>query len=150
MGLWLLVCGLLFRWMPAAGGVFVIVWLIRSYMMSLRADSHGLIVTNRFWRYRIPWEDVDAIRAPSGIIGRYGVALTLAIERKRRFFTVPVNATLGLRLADRERVAHDLAEVAKNHGYDVAGGSERQYERESAEQHESSSLWDRPTPPPGS
>jgi hypothetical protein len=47
-----------------AAGLYLVVFVLRSFSMRMTADAAGIVVVNRFWRYVIPWENVsETIRA---------------------------------------------------------------------------------------
>jgi hypothetical protein len=112
-----------------AAGFLVLVG-VRSSMARCSADAHGIVVTNRLVRHRIPWAEVRGVWVP-GRQYRSGLFPTIRIERRGSlFFSISVYSALGLR-RDRLQVAcHELQSLAARSGYSVVAGSEEEVETE--------------------
>jgi hypothetical protein len=110
-------------WWGAGCAAFVLVFLVRSRAARLRVDGSGLEVTNRFTKHRIPWNQVTGVWVPEP--DRYAFVRTLRIERRRgRLFSVSVVAALGMGREELRLAAHDLADLARQHGAEIkAAGS---------------------------
>jgi hypothetical protein len=111
-------------WITAAAASFLAILVLRSCFLGLRADSDGLVVTNRFVRHHIPWHDVRGIWSP----GRSSYVLfpTVRIERRHSvWFSISAYATLGMSREQRHAVTVDLAELGQQNGYLEAERSEQ-------------------------
>jgi hypothetical protein len=114
-------------WRSLAGASWIALFEFRTLRASLRADSTGLVVTNRFVRHRISWEDVRGIWVPKG---GFDLVPTVRIERRHgAWFSISVYATLGLRRERLREVALEVVALAREHGYEIVGGSEAEVEQ---------------------
>jgi hypothetical protein len=115
-------------WWGAAAAAFLVVFFVRSHAARVRVDVFGIAVTNRFVKHRIPWDQVTGVWGPEP--DRYDFIRTLRVERRRgALFSVSVVAALGMSREQLRLAAHDLAELARQHGADIkAAGSAAEVE----------------------
>lgn len=121
------------EWLATASAAgFLVLFFVRSHAAKVRVDAFSVTVTNRFIRHRIPWGKVTGVWVPEP--GAHEFVRTLRIERRRgALFSVSVVAALGM---DREQLrlaAHELAELARQHGAEIkAAGSAAEVEAQLA------------------
>ena len=115
-------------WVALAAACFLLLVGLRSYMARCTADSSGLVVSNRFFRHRIPWAQVRGIWVP-GRKAQFDLAPSLQVERRGSlWFSISVYATLGMRRDHLRAIALDLVALAEQNGYSIIGGSAEEVE----------------------
>jgi hypothetical protein len=118
-------------WVAACAAAYLVVFELRSLALGLRADSYGVVVTNRFVRHRIPWRDIRGILVHRWSWSGSEVIPTVLIERRHSlWFSIAVYATLGMTVDQRRAVARDLATLADQNGYSIVWGSETEVEEQ--------------------
>ena len=119
--LWILACLGLFvgGWQAIVCASGLVLFEVRSYLTTARADAEGVVISNRLRRLRIPWAEVEAVYAFDAM-NRGGVIKTVAVHRRDKVLARQwIEATLYMRREARERVACELVEVARQHGYEL-------------------------------
>ena len=110
-------------WITVGAAAYLVFFEVMSYRIRLRADESGIEVTNRFFRDRIPWALVVAVAAPDR--GDFGNFIpTVVITTGKASISISVCAAMGMRRARRREVALALVDVARQHGYEIVGGSQ--------------------------
>jgi hypothetical protein len=111
-------------WSRIGAAAYLILFEWRAYRLDFRADSDGLVVTNRFMRHRIPWHQVRVVWSQSKST-RANFIPTLVIHRRgSAFFSVSVYAALGMRREDRRAAALEIVRLASEYGHVIMGGED--------------------------
>jgi Bacterial PH domain len=108
-------------WITAGAALYVVVFEVMSYRIRLRADESGIVVTNRFFRHRIPWGLISTVSSSDRT---WPVFLpTVEITPGKASLSVSVRATMGMSRARRREVALELVDLARQYGHEILGGS---------------------------
>lgn len=121
-------------WWGAASAAFLVTFFLRSYAARLRVDPLGVVIVNRFVKRRIPWGQITGVWVPEPNTNEF--IRTLRIERRRgALFSATVVAGLGMGREQLRVAAHELADVARQHGAEIkAAGSAAEVEAQLATQ----------------